>query len=56
MRVDGKFVDSEGNKPDGQLVSSGHFIFAHTYIQSTDAKYSSIGPTVPFAPMLRTHL
>lgn len=51
MRVDGKFVDADGNKAEGQYVSL--FI---TYWISKYAKRFGPGTHVPPPTMLRSHL
>lgn len=48
MRVDGKFVDSEGNKPQGQYVS--HLMCLWNVRASTDG--GVLGAPVPSAEML----
>lgn len=51
MRVDGKFVDADGNKAEGQYVS----LFIAYWI-SKYAKRFGPGTHVPPPTMLRSHL
>lgn len=50
MRIDGKFVDSEGNRPPGQYVSSFPFHDGETRL------CYRLGVAVPPAAMLRAHI
>ena len=50
MRVDGKFVDADGNRPEGQYVS----FFCLSSIHQ--AHSPAVGPALSLAPMLRSYL
>ena len=50
MRIEGKFVDAEGNRPDGQYVG---------VVTSSPASLRAdcvLGPLIPAETMLRPHI
>lgn len=50
MRIDGKFVDTEGNQPQGQYVR-------FQLLRHELSTYAILaGPPIPFETMLRSHL
>ena len=49
MRVDGKFVDADGNRPEGQYVRCER-------LTSKRRLDPVLGPLVPSPTMLRSHL
>ena len=50
MRIDGKFMDSDGNRPDGQYV--GTYSISPKELSNT----SGAGAPLSVAPMLRAHI
>lgn len=54
MRVDGKFIDTEGNRPEGQLVRRGPVLAPLP--RCSDTSSGRPGPSVPPSTMLRTLL
>jgi hypothetical protein len=50
MRVDGKFVDSEGNRPTGQYVCLPYFQYRFMF------SFILLGPTLSAKTMLWPHL